>query len=223
MFLEIFSGASCVAAKLRHKKFPCIAFEPTKSSLFDLTHPAVIQTICAWIRHDLVAGIWLGTPCKTWSVACKPACRSLEHIWGLPDLPAHRIPGLELGNKTLRSTCTFIRCCIRAKVPIILENPQSSMMFASPPLSRLLSHPSCSCVDLTMCAFGTPWRKGTKLATWFANSTAFLNHKCSGKKCCSYTGRPHVVLQGQLCPRAAIYPPRFAHLAAAVLAAAAVP
>ena len=145
VFLELFSGVGRVAAALRKHGAPALDFEINKGALFDLCNQYVLKVLSSWIVNGQVKGIWFGTPCTTWSIACKPAARDLDHIWGRPTLPPHRLPSIELGNKTLHATCRLIRLCITYMVLCILENPDTSMIFKAPPLVQLAKH-SCSTV-----------------------------------------------------------------------------
>ena len=90
------------------------------------------------------------------------------------------------------------------------------MIFHAPPLAKLMRHPECRIADVTMCAFGTKYRKATNVALWFLNPAPFVKRMCTGK-CCKYSQRKHVVLQGQLTALAAVYPKRFAAAAAGIL------
>ncbi len=45
-----------------------------------------------------VFGVWLGTPCQTWSIACRPALRSISAIFGFSIIAPHRRAALKSGN-----------------------------------------------------------------------------------------------------------------------------
>jgi len=225
VFLELFSGVGRVAAALRHHDAPALEFEINKGAVFDVCNRHVLKVLCSWIVHGKVNGIWFGTPCTTWSIACKPAVRDLEHIWGRPNLPAHRLPSLELGNKTLQATCRLIKLCILHLIPCILENPDTSMIFKAPPLVQLAKHSCSSVARCCMCAFGARWRKHTKVLGWHINLDAFCLPLCCGPKgVCIYSNRKHIVLSGHSAETgkswtsiASAYPRRFAETAAGCL------
>lgn len=225
IYLELFSGVGKVAAALRKRHAAALDFEINKGPLFDLCNFHVLKVISSWIRDGRVHGVWFGTPCTTWSIACKPAARDLVNIWGKPDLPPHRQPSVNLGNATLRATCRLIRLCILHRVPCILENPDTSMMFSAPPVVQLARHSCSSVTRCSMCAFGARWRKHTKLRGWHAVLTPLSLPLCCGKKgLCQYSGKKHIVLSGHSNDTgrswtsvASAYPRRFAAAAATCL------
>ena len=48
-----------------------------------------------------------------------------------------------------------------------------------------------------MCAFGTRWRKATRLLAWNVSLDSLSNRMCHGRKgICQFTGKPHIVLSG---------------------------
>jgi hypothetical protein len=101
------------------------------------------------------------------------------------------------GNATLRQTCEVIRVCLAHGVPVMLENPISSMMWLAPPLAKLLQHQTCQCITLDQCQFGSRWRKRTRLATWGCGALPRLARLCQGRGgICSRTHKPHIVLSG---------------------------
>jgi hypothetical protein len=188
---------------------------------FDLTHPAVVRLLCMWIDRGWIGAIWFGTPCTTWSIACRPAIRSTSHLWGLPDIPPHRVPSLELGNATVRVTGRILRRALRRRTPCFLENPDTSLLWLAPPIAEALRHPACTVQRCTMCGFGARWRKATKVACWHSRNLLFDGLFCRSHGCkCQYSHKPHIVLAGRdrQCNKswtsiASAYPARFAQAA----------
>ena len=171
---------------------------------YDLTNPRVLSLIEGWITSRAVIGVWMGTPCTSWSRARRGppgsgwcAIRSNDHLLGLPNLtPADQIR-IRLGNATARSSSRLIRFCIRANCPIYLENPAASMLWICPYIKPLLDKPGCHHVNTDYCQFGKPWRKRTKIASWNTHELDFIERHCTGKQgLCSRTQEPHIVLTG---------------------------
>ena len=83
IFLELFSGIGSVASALRNRGYAAVAFDIHESPMYDLCNRYVLPVVKDWICNGLAAGIWFGTPCTTWSQACRPAVRDRLHIWGM--------------------------------------------------------------------------------------------------------------------------------------------
>ena len=123
--------------------------------------------------------------------------QKFKFIYVLPNLSIKDQQRIDDGNATMLQTCSIIRACIRNDVPCILENPSTSMMWAAPPLQKLMKNRFCSQTLCDMCQFGARWRKRTKLVGWHIESFHRLSHLCAGKKSiCSRTHKPHIILQG---------------------------
>ena len=92
----------------------------------------------------------------------------------------------------------LIRLGVKLKVPIVLENPATSMLWLMPPIARLVALNCCTSTNLDFCAFASPWRKRTRFSVWHgANVDILKGHICSSKKgMCDYSGKQHVRLEG---------------------------
>ena len=149
-------------------------------------------------------GVWLGTPCTSWSRARRGPpgsgwcqIRSNQHIWGLPNLLPRDVARIKLGNSTLRASARVIRTAVNVGCPSILENPLTSMLFIAPPIAKLLRLPCASFAKTHFCQHGARWRKATGLAAWHASIPDNLQLTCSGHNgICSRTNKPHIVLSG---------------------------
>ena len=165
-------------------------------------------------------------PCATWSLASAGAYRTREHIWGRPDLPPHLLRRLLLGNQTLRATINLIKAALANHVPVVVENPATSIAWSTPGMIKLRNHIACREVVTDHCAHGARWRKPTRLVSWHAGlAPAMLHARCHRRGLlCSWSGLPHIVLQGK-CPGSSLnwtqlaqeYPRRLATLIAAWL------
>ena len=140
----------------------------------------------------------------------------------------HRLPSPILGNKTARMSCHIISACINTRTPCALENPDTSLLWRCPPIARLPRHPSCRVARFCMCAFGTRWRKATKVAAWHVDVSK-LDRMCHRSKgLCEFSNKMHIPLTGKdkatgrnwtsiACP----YPPRLGSALASALVNAA--
>ena len=92
IFLELFAGAAPISKHLRKRGWGALAFEISNGACFDLTRECVLQTILGWCSSGTVLGVWLSTPCVTWSCAYRnPMVRNAVHIYGIPDLPPKQV------------------------------------------------------------------------------------------------------------------------------------
>jgi hypothetical protein len=204
VFLELYAGHKGITCSLRAAGYASLGFEIEEGPEFDLLRPATNALIAGWIKSGIVRGLWMGTTCKSWSRARRgppgsgwAPIRSNAHIWGIPNLVDKNLSKVRDGNATLRQTCEVIRVCLAHGVPVMLENPISSMMWLAPPLAKLLQHQTCQCITLDQCQFGSRWRKRTRLATWGCGALPRLARLCQGRGgICSRTHKPHIVLSG---------------------------
>lgn len=101
-----------------------------------------------------------------------------------------------VGNLLLRWSVRMFRLCIQHHVPIVLENPYSSMAWELPPMRRLMSTPGLHGVSLDYCQFGELWKKPTYLI-YYNIDISDLEKQChSHRGRCSRTKRPHIPLVG---------------------------
>ena len=69
-------------------------------------------------------------------------------------------------NLLLKHTIVLIELCIKADIPILLENPKSSRLWLVPEIKRIIQYPNCRLVNVDYCQFeNNPWRKPTTFAT----------------------------------------------------------
>ena len=142
VFLELFSGSGAIARHLCRQGFGVVALDTRNSVLEDLCHPATLQVLRGWIFSGVVLGVWLGTPCTSWSIAhTTPVVRTRKFILGVPGLSGKHKHSVELGNATAKVTAQIISACIASCVPCFLENPQASKLFLAPCIRVLRQHP----------------------------------------------------------------------------------
>ena len=164
-------------------------------------------------------GVFLGTPCTSWSRALRRALRSRACPMGIAssELSAVEQSRLANGNASFLFSCRIIDLCIRCGVPVMLENPASSLMWSAPRMIQLCKKSEHQQAHFHMCQFGTRWQKATRISSWLAPSLLPLCRKCNGSGgFCSRTSKPHVVLSGRApggahwTAIAAAYPPLLA-------------
>ena len=211
----------------RYSGRPVLEFDLYKGPAFDLTRRATQKMICSWISSRTVRGIWSGFPCSTWSRARWPPLRTSEQLRGTPaalqDSRTSQL--LEQGNLTQRFACRISKLCAKTRVPLILENPSSSMAWSMANMQRVLQDQHTCSIVLDYCQYGTQWRKRTRLAGICVTNLERLEKRCCGKNgICSRTGAEHLRLRGtakdssQLLTRLAeAYPRKLCPLAARVL------
>ena len=206
-YLDLFSGAGRVAKALRRAGQPAEELDILLSAEHDVTRKSVLDGLLRRVRLRLVRAALIAAPCTTFSRArrCPTAgrpgpLRSSELPWGLPRsaMSEKDQARLDNGNAIMRATLTFLQCCVRCKVPFILENPQSSIMWWLPEIIELAAVPQAQFVVTHFCQWGTPWKKATKFLCYRCpTAEANLNRLCHARGCiCSRTQQPHVVLSG---------------------------
>ena len=231
--LELFAGSGRVAKCVRKKGVPAIAVDVQRGPQYDLSRRDVIEGIVEHMRAGNVRAVWLGTPCSSWSTARRgypgapggPLRLKGKHIWGHP-LALRRAADrrrIKLGNSTAKCTAKVIEAAVEHKVPVALENGNSSRLWHCPPIAAICLHPSAKKTVTDMCQHGTPWRKRTRVQTWGCVPSKALRQQClGGGSVCTVSGRSHLVLEGKrrgvyLSACASRYPWRFAHAAARML------
>lgn len=225
MFLELFAGAGVLTKALRRQGYAVLPFDVANGADQDLLHPTVLSTIEGWLSAGIVTGVWLGTPCTTWSIAhTTPIVRTDAYPYGVPGLPPKHAAAVKMGNRTMLVTRRIIKRCIQLRVPAFLENPASSRLFRVTPIASLAQPAQNIVCDYSQ--FGMRWRKHARVLAWHACDCSSLNTVCSGRHgMCSRTHCPHIALQGKPTGSskswtaiASPYPAQFARTAAHLLA-----
>eukprot|EP00959_Pyramimonas_sp_CCMP1952_P175874 3675096-Pyramimonas_sp.AAC.1 len=98
----------------------------------------------------------------------------------------------------------MVGLCLRYHVPYALENPLASYMWRSKVMREKIL-PFSRALDLHQCAFGSRWRKATRVifGCVTASGDLCLTNRgrllCRGKRgyCSFRPGRKHVVLEGK--------------------------
>ena len=168
----------------------------------------------------------LAPECRSWSIARMRTnvISSASEPWGVAR-------PLKRGNKHIPAVLQLLGTLLKYRVPWALENPQSSLLWKTPDFPKLLLRPDVSSCVFDQCAFGTPWRKRTRVMFGmcdYDDIEALGTYKCNSHKQCHYSRKPHVKLVGTMpgssVPRTAIaqtYPTRLSRTLATILVAAA--
>jgi hypothetical protein len=163
------------------------------------------------IANHSVVIVHLGTPCHSFSVARCPQLRSKSEPWGLSGLCAHERDVVLNANTLARASINIIMLCIRHKIPVTIEHPQTSRLWWLP-FSRIAAERTASwssiydrsCEDVVsianfdQCAFGSPRKKPTRVMGWNVCLHSLSDCVCNSAQSsqCVFSGRPHVVLRG---------------------------
>ena len=198
-FLDLFGGAEGVARALRARGFACKSFDISQGPLGDLSRRSVVRRICKLLRAGQCRGVMLAPPCTTFSIARRPALRSMLRPWGLEGLSDKDTLQLAVANRLIQSTLTILHVAEATCTPWILENPLSSLFWRLPQVRQMFRRSHTSVADLHMCGYGTPWRKATKLLCSRIRDPSSLAVRCfpSAGGLCAHSGRRHAVLQGR--------------------------
>ena len=96
----------------------------------------------------------------------------------------------------MKQTASIMSICQAMFVPCVLENPATSMLWKAPPILKCSRASTFSAVVCDQCAFGTPWRKRTRLGGCHIDLAAF-DVRCTGRKgICCFTNKHHILFQG---------------------------
>ena len=144
----------------------------------------------------------MGPPCSSWSMMNQSVSRTHSDPWGVSGQPS---PGafekVKVGNRCARAALRIIRDCNKFNLPWALEHPRSSRLFWTREFQNLMQQDNVIVCDLDQCQFGTPWRKSTRVLVGNVpeQDCIYLFKKCfSGRdRCCSRSGKRHVILQGK--------------------------
>ena len=204
LYLDLFAGVQGISSELVKTGEACLSFEISLGPCYDLTNRKVLMIIDGWISSGCIDGVWLATPCTSWSRARHGPVdsnwgpiRNNDNLYGLPNISEKDKVKIRCGNATMFSSARIIRKCIRCRVPCFLENPAGSMLWLAPPIDRVCKHSSHVSHITDFCQHGAKWRKRTRISTWFAQPDPFFSKTCRGRGgLCSMTGKYHIVLKG---------------------------
>ena len=171
-----------------------------------------------WISAGVIEGIAVETPCNGYSKARRaPQTSRYPHRLrsdacprGLPTLSGADKVAVTLSNKLGDTAQALIDIAYKHHVPGFEENPGASYLWDQPNRKRFARLPQVVDRIVDMCAFGTSFRKRTRLRFWHWNDFYFTTCVCHSDlvapagaskdarraRQCEYTGRRHAVLSG---------------------------
>ena len=127
------------------------------------------------------------------------ALRTVEQPWGKnrETLRDYEFEQLQTANSIVRFVLAFFKKCIQHRVPFIIENPASSLLWLLPEFVALMASTDVCSVVFDMCLFKSLHKKRTRLLGYMVDLPSFFDNKtCPGRKVCSVTGLPHHLLTG---------------------------
>ena len=201
--LEIFAGSGHLSEAWRRSMrlagHPVFEIDIRHGVEHNVCSKALVKLIRGWVRGGLVMAVFMGTPCNSFSLARNrpngpPTLRTSEYPEGLPELKDSCRKEVDLGNTLCAASFSIFRECRLLGCPVIVENPASSHLWRQPLVLKVRDLPGVSEVVFNMCAFGTPWRKSTRLLGCHVDLRP-LDIRCKGRGVCTFTGSPHFTLE----------------------------
>ena len=205
IFVELMAGSRSLATMMAACGVWATSFEISENFQEDVMHPHNRKWLEELVQRHLCAGVWIGLVCASWSLARRnttgkpgfpaPLRDSHGHLWGLPGLSERDQERVRNGNRQVRWACRLFAWLAARGIPCIIENPLTSRVWLTAPMQRLLaSFPS---VVISYCAFGTSWKKPTRLLFCHVALEKLAVCKCSVvNSVCSFSKKPHQVLSG---------------------------
>jgi len=233
MFLSLYGGVGNSAKAAAECGLLGVVLDTADSEANNVCLGRVDKDIRSCIMRGRVGGVGIDLVCASWSIARRApewssfpsALRSEQHMLGLPHLTGKDLAKVKAGNQMYYRALVLIKLCLKHGVPGYLENPRSSRLFKMKGFVQLVKAGKARFVDTDMCAYGTCWKKPTRLLVWGKSSELVELRRC--KPChgrCNTTGKKHVQLSGAkngkfLTSAAQVYPEGFTrHLIPQILA-----
>ena len=202
--LEVFSGSCHLASALSREGFQVECWDIVDNPKNSLLDQSVVSYLAECIAGRHICFLHFGLPCGTWSRARRndgrgpgPLRDDDKFLYGLPKLSEKDCCKVRDANRLLRTVAGLCRLAIKYKIPFVIENPQSSRVWLSQEVRNLRKLGARSDL-LSMCQYGTPWKKNTILLSH--GVPAFDPPLCvchSSRGLCSLSGKPHLHLSGK--------------------------
>ena len=122
VFLELFAGSGRLAAEILKLGYRALSLDILNRAREDHLDPTFQRVIIGWLTSGCIAGLWLGTPCTTWTCALRRPLRSSDAPFGVSDLSEPERERLRIGNATFLFSIVIIKICVAANIPVFLEN-----------------------------------------------------------------------------------------------------
>ena len=205
-FLSLYGGASHCAQEASNLGVDSVILDYAHNKQNDLCTPAVQKETFNAVSSNHVACVGIELVCASWSLARRAPLHSPmpsalrdsgKHLFGFPYLTGRDAIAVKAGNAQYRHAMKLITLCLKHDVRGYLENPQSSRLFKTPGIQKLLRTRQAFLVTCHFCQYGTQWRKATSFLIWGVEPRSVVLNTCS--MChnrCSASGKRHVQLSG---------------------------
>ena len=175
-FFECCAGSCRLAQSCAIAGTPSESYEISRDKREDICSGTFRKNLKSRIANKSLAALRLGITCASFTLARRgnidysgwpPPLRSNDPvgIYGLPNLSEKDQERVRLGNRLARRAAAIIQLCIKANIPVFLENPASSRLWIFPRIPRLLTRVSQFKI-FHQCQYDSPHKKQTKLAMW---------------------------------------------------------
>ena len=193
-FIEIFAGSSRVTTFLAAKGVVC---GPPIDLSCSPEHDMQSSLLMRWLSHliveRLIRAFMIEPPCTTFSIMRRPALRDKWQPYGFIPSDGQTRTGNILAHRSFQA----MDLADRFGVAGILENPFSSKMRYLPSWGTLEKRLSASVCRTDSCRFGSPHLKSFRFLGMHVDlSSISLRCTCTQK---------HVVIQGSLTKKSAVY------------------
>lgn len=200
--LEIFAGCRRLTRALQKRGLRCYSIDVCLDPHDDVLDPDVEKKIFDLLFNQKVQLVWLGMPCTTFSRARRwdgigpPPLRDANYVMGIPWLRGRERAKLITGNNLYWFSMRILWACLRLRIPVVLENPETSLCWQTPILQVLQASGLMTANVLHFCQFGEAWKKPTTLLAAFVDLSSVCK-QCQGTfQKCSHSGRRHIPLKG---------------------------
>ncbi len=201
-FLDLFAGKAGVAKAVQKLGYSARVFDIKNGLEQDLTNRRVQNRIIREIKRKRIFAVMLAPVCTSFSVARDrtKVIRNKQYPWGIlrEQLTEKEWQSILLGNRCFRACLRIMRILDQYRIPYILENPASSKAWFLPPVQSHIRQSHVQFITCDFCQFGARWKKPRSFICGHVDPLDLvrLGRRCSGRGCCSRTGRPHVQLTG---------------------------
>ena len=163
-FFEGFAGSCRMTMGILMARVPAVMpFDNMYGPEYDLLAQEMIFRQLILLK--IIAYLWFGTPCRSFSFARIPELRSAAFILGKPFLKAHQQEIVDAGNALVAYTARMVWHCLGEACYFTVENPFPSWIWMQPEFLRIVNEPRrrCALTLTTFQSFDAPWYKSQVL------------------------------------------------------------
>lgn len=203
--MELFSRSGRLGRAFARLGYQVTSWDPSMGEEFNILGPAGLRKACKLVAE--MHFVHIAAPAKGFvQAASQQALRSRKFPLGKPGLRQPQQNVVDGGNAVITAVCKIVRACLRRGVACSLEHPQGSRMFCDARVRALRG----TKVNTVLCAWGSRWRRATRLVVWGCPRIGMLARQCPDtRRCCLWQSQPHKHPSGPSVQRAAAYPERF--------------